>query len=257
MHHDTQTIISLLTDLGLSENEAATYAALLRLESTSIRKIAAETEINRGTTYDALKKLTTFGLVSIKQNGKREQYTAESPERIYDIIREKRRDLVDIAEDAKKIVPGLLARQAHSEGRPLVKYYEGDGGVTTILKDVLQTCRMLDIPEYYAYSSSQVRRYLYKEFPQFTERRVAEDIRVKVIAVGAGGDEAPKAARKWLAEPPSGSISSYTIVYGSKVATISITSDDTPYGVIVDDLGAAAMQRLLFEQLWETLPNEK
>ena len=257
MNDDNEAIITLLTELAVPENEAVTYAALLRLESTSIRKIAAETGINRGTTYDALKKLTTLSLVSVRQNGKREQYTAESPEKIYDLIRDKRRDLVDVSETAKKVVPNLLAQRAGQQGHPLVRYYEGETGVTTILKDVLQTCRMLNKPEYYAYSSSLVRSYLYRKFPQFTERRVAEGIGVKVIAVGAGGDEAPKSSRKWLPDPPQGGISSYTIVYGAKVATISIAADDTPYGVIVEDAGAAAMQRLLFEQLWATLPDEK
>lgn len=239
----------------MAENEAATYAALLKLDSTSIRKIAVETGINRGTTYEALKKLTDTGLVSVKQNGKREQYTAESPDKIYDIIRDKRRDLLDASEVAKKVIPDLLARKISLEGRPIVRYYEGETGVTTILKDVLQTCRGLKKPEYYAYSSSQVRRFLYRSFPQFTDRRVAEGIRVKVIAVGAGGDEAPKSARKWLPDPQRADISSYVIVYGTKVATISIAADNTPYGVIVEDNGAAAMQRLLFDQLWATIPD--
>jgi hypothetical protein len=103
-----------------------------------------------------------------------------------------------------------------------------------------------------------VRQYLYRKFPGFTDKRIAEGIEVKVIAVGAGGDETPKSARKWLSEPADGQgISSYTIIYGPKVATISIAADNTPYGVIVEDLGAAGMQRLLFERLWETLPDEK
>ncbi len=257
MNRAKQSIVYLLSSLEIPETEAITYAALLKLDSTSIRKIAVETEINRGTTYEALKKLTERGLVSVKQNGKREQYTAESPEKIFDIIREKRRDLVDVSEVAKSVIPDLLARKADRQGRPLVRYYEGETGLTTILRDVLQTTSVLQKPEYYAYSSSQVRQYLYRKFPQFTERRVAAGIRVKVIAVGAGGDEAPKSVRKWLPDPPEGGISSYTIVYGPKVATISIADDATPYGVIVEDAGAARMQRLLFDQLWATLPSEK
>lgn len=257
MKHDTSGISNLLTDLGLTYYDAETYAALLRMESTSIRKIAADTGINRGTTYEALKRLTDMGLVSVRQIGKREHYSAESPEMIYEIIRDKRRDLLEISEVAKNVIPDLLARKASMEGRPLVRYYEGEAGVTTILKDVLQTCRVMEDPEYIAYSSSRVRHYLYRQFPQFTDRRIAEGIKVKVIAIGAGGDEVPKAERKWLPEPAEAEISSYTIVYGKKVATISIAADDTPYGVIVEDAGAARMQSLLFSQLWQALPEEK
>lgn len=253
---DTSNLVDILQELGVPRTEAITYTALMDMESTSIRKIAAVTGINRGTTYEALKNLVTYGLVSVKQNGQREQYTAESPEVIYDIIREKRRDLADISTAAKSVIPDLLARKAGEQGRPLVRYYEGDAGVTTILKDVLQTCRMLNKPEYYAYSSRPVRQYLYRKYPQFTERRIAEGIKVKVIAVGEGGDEAPNSERKWLSEPPKGDISSYTLIYGAKVAVISIASDDTPYGVVIEDAGAAALQRLLFNRLWETIPTE-
>lgn len=257
MATDTSGIIGILHDLGVPHTEAVTYAALLDMESTSIRKIAAETGINRGTTYEALKNLVTHGLVSVKQNGQREQYTAEPPDVVYDIIREKRRDLADVSDAAKSVIPDLLARKAGEQGKPLVRYYEGDNGVTTILKDVLQTCRTLDKPQYYAYSSQKVRQYLYRKYPQFTDRRIAEGIKVKVIAVGEGGGEAPKSERRWLPNPPQSGVSSYTLIYGTKVATISIASDDTPYGVVIEDAGAAAMQRLLFSQLWKTLPSEQ
>lgn len=253
IHPDAPGLIELLTSLGVGNNEAITYEALLRLDSVSIRKVAAETGINRGTTYDALKNLTEQGLVSVRQIGKREHYLAESPEKIYDIIRDKRRDLVDIASDAKELIPNLLASGASPQGRPLVRYYEGDSGIATILKDVLQSCRDLDEPGYYAYSSKPVSQFLYREYPQFTERRIAEDIQVKVIAVGEGGVQAEKSERKWLPNAPASGISSYTIIYANKIATISIARDTTPYGVVIEDAGAACMQRLLFERLWSTL----
>jgi HTH-type transcriptional regulator, sugar sensing transcriptional regulator len=250
-------LLELLVSLELSRNDAMTYAALLQIDSVSIRKIAALTGINRGTTYESLKHLVTLGLASVKNRGEREYYTAESPEKIYDLIRDKRRDLLDASTVAKAIVPRLLAKHALPEGRPIVRYYEGDDGVVTILKDVLQTCRDLDHPSYYAYSSSEIRQFMYRKFPQFTDRRIAEGIQVKVIAVGEGGEMAPNAERKWLLpEAQAAAVAeatSYTIIYGTKIAVISISDDLTPYGVVIDDHGAAAMQRLIFEQLWANL----
>jgi sugar-specific transcriptional regulator TrmB len=253
MNGDKTSVVDLLVSLGVSRTEAVTYEALLHIESVSIRKIAAYTGINRGTTYDALKHLISLGLVSVKQGGSREGYTAESPERIYEIIREKRRDLLDATTLARKIVPDLLARKTSSTGQPLVRYYEDDDGVVTILKDVLQICRNLPKTEYYAYSSSPVRQYLYRKFPQFTKRRIQEGIHVKVIAVGEGGEVAENSERKWLADAADASSSSYTIIYGNKIAIVSIANDNTPYGVVIEDAGAATMQRLLFNQLWSLL----
>jgi sugar-specific transcriptional regulator TrmB len=253
MNDDKTGVLDLLLSLGISRNEALTYIALLSMESVSIRKVADVTGINRGTTYEAIKSLVTQGLVSVRQTGKREYYTAESPDRIYDIIRDKRRDLLDVSNAAKDIIPNLLAEKATSAGRPLVRYYQDDDGVVTILKDVLQTCRQMPKPMYYTYSSSYVSQYLYRKFPAFTERRIAEGIYVKVIAVGEGGEIAAESERKWLANPPVERVSSYTLIYGNKMAVISISKDETPYGVVIEDSGVANMQRLLFEQLWSYL----
>jgi sugar-specific transcriptional regulator TrmB len=253
MNDDKLTIQKLLQELGFSEAEAETYWALLNLETVSVRKVATQSGINRGTTYDAIKRLVAAGLVHARKSGEREYFSAETPEKVYDLIRDKRKDLWHTQQQAQKLIPELLARKARPQGKPLVKYFEDDEGVVAILRDVLQTCGQLNTPEYYVYSSRTLRSYLYRKFPQFTERRIKEGIAVKAIAVGEGGEQAAIAERKWLPEPAEGVISSYTLIYGGKVAHISISSDYTPYGVVVEDAGAAAMQRLLFERLWQTL----
>ncbi len=253
MQDDKVTIQKLLLDIGFSEADAETYWALLNLETVSVRKVAEKSGINRGTTYEAIKRLVAGGLVTVRKKGEREYFSAESPEKIYDLIRDKRKDLWQAQQHAHKVIPEVLARKARPKGRPLVKYYEDDEGVVAVLRDVLQTCAQLDTPEYYVFSSRPIRQYIYRKFPQFTERRIKEGIAVRVIAVGEGGDPAAQSERKWLPEPSGADISSYTLIYGDKVAQISISNDYTPYAVVVEDAGSAAMQRLLFDRLWQTL----
>jgi len=253
MNDDKTDAKSFLLQVGLSEYEAATYLALLELKAVSIRKVAEITGINRGTTYESMKNLVSVGLVSTRRSGQREYYTAESPEKIYDILRDKRKDLWRSQQISQKIVPALLAKGARPQGRPIVRYFEDDEGVVAILRDVLQTCPKLKTSEYYVYSSRPLRQYIYRKFPQFTKRRIDENIQVKVIAIGEGGDPADNSERKWLPEPDESHISSYTIIYGDKVAHISISKDFTPYGVVIEDAGTASMQGLLFNQLWQTL----
>lgn len=243
----------LLHMIGLTEQESATYLAMLQTDSASIRKISDKTGINRGTTYEILKRLLLKGLVSTRTVGVREYYVAESPEKIFDIIKDQRKELLTAQRLADSVIPELMSKKARPKGRPLVKYYEDDEGVATILRDVLQTCRVLDTPEYYVYSSRSLRHYIYRKFPNFTEQRIAEGICVKVIAVGQGGDPAVNAERKWLPDSDSDLTSSYTIIYGNKLAHISISNDFTPYGVVVEDEGVSEMQRMLFSRLWATL----
>lgn len=243
----------LLRELGLNDHEAATYLALLELEAVSIRKVAARTGINRGTTYDALKQLVKLGLASSRRSGERDYFSVESPEKIYDLIREKRKELWQAHQLSQDVVPALLAQKVRPQGQPLVRYYDDAAGVVAILRDVLRTCSKLPTPEYYVYSSRPLRKYLYRKFPNFTRQRINEGIFVKVIAVGEGGDPTAISERKWLAEPLDNPTSSYTIIYGNKIALISLADDYSPYGVIIEDAGAAALQRVLFEQLWEQI----
>lgn len=253
MKHD-KMLTEVLTTLGLKQADIVTYEALLQVSPASIRNIAAQAGINRGSVYEALKRLVTHGLASVKQRGQRDYYTAESPEKIHELIRDKRRDLLTASETAKVIIPHLVTKHAPPKGHPAVRYYEDDEGVATVLKDVIQTCRKLDKRLYYSYSSKKIRQYLYRKFPQFTDRRIAEEIEVLVIAEGEGGEGAPFSTRKWLTnETVNAEIASYVLIYGNKVALVAIANDLTPYAVVIEDNSVASMQKLLFEQLWQRL----
>ena len=96
-----------------------------------------------------------------------------------------------------------------------------------------------------------MRDYLYKLFPNFTKEKVRRGIKTKVIALGEGGD--PKnlrlAERKWIqTDAPA-----YIMIYGPKVALISVADDKKPFGVIVNDPKIAKTQKIIFESLFEKI----
>jgi sugar-specific transcriptional regulator TrmB len=253
LYTDSMNDLTPLRELGLRDTEINTYFALLKNGPTSIRGLASSTGINRGTTYEALKSLSETGLVAYVRKGERHKYRAESPERIYDLIADRRRTLLQVESEAKKFVPSLMALGERRLGEPAVRFYEDDEGIVVILRDVLNTAATLHPKQYYAYSSRALRKYLYRRFPNFTRRRIAENIFVKVIAAGAGGEVDELSERRWIADPGEQQLASYTLIYGTKIAIISVAPDETPYGVVIEDPGAAAMQKLLFETLWSRL----
>lgn len=242
----------ILISLGLSSAEATIYLTLLNTGPNSIRGIAAESAINRGMVYDSLKNLIKQGLVSFNQKGERRKYCAENPEKIRDLISEKQIKMEKLHKDAEELIPNLSVLAQHREGSPVVKFYEDDEGIVTILKDVLGTVSKLPKKEYCVYSARPVRQYIYRRFPNFTRQRIKAGIFVKALAVGEGGEQSELFERKWLKEPTGEQLSSYVIIYGPKVAVISISPDDTPYGVIIEEPGVAAMQKYLFQKLWES-----
>jgi sugar-specific transcriptional regulator TrmB len=242
----------LLHRLGLSRVESKIYLSLLKSGPTSIRQVAANTNVNRGSVYEAIKGLVNIGLISVRVVGSRSKYSAESPDKIMQLLQQKKTELTQAEETAAKLMPGLMAYAQSTADAPKVSFYEGDEGVANILRDVLNTTARLNEKGYYVYSSRSLRQYLYRRFPNFTAQRIKAGIFAKVIGVGTGGDPAELSERKVIQDDYEAS-SSYNIIYGDKIAMVSVSQDLTPYGVVIEEPGVAAMQRLLFDKLWASI----
>jgi HTH-type transcriptional regulator, sugar sensing transcriptional regulator len=243
-------INEILAQFGLSPKEIKVYLALLTRGPSSVRKVGEEAKINRGTTYDILKTLRAQGLVSYYHKEKRQYFVAEDPKNLISALNEKKEHLSGLEQSLKEIVPQL--RSLNSTGdQPVVKYYEGANGIKTILKDVLDTVAEQEVKQYVVYSSANIRKYLYEAFPNFNDERLKREIKVKAVAFGEGGEMAGLDERKWLTKKEGAPV--YQLIYGSKIALISVDNGGSPRGIIMEDNATATTQRMLFEHIWGTL----
>ncbi|MFA5107717.1 MAG: helix-turn-helix domain-containing protein [Patescibacteria group bacterium] len=241
-----------LEKLGFSEKESAVYLALLRRGPSAVRALASEAGINRGTTYDILKSLREQGLVSYYHQDTHQYFVAEDPEKLTALLESKQRLLAETKSELSRLIPELKSTYDKQGEKPVAKYYDGIKGITTILRDVIETMAKAPAPkEYYVYSSADIRKYLYQDFPDFTEERKKRNIHVKIIALGEGGKPLGLDERRWLRQKKGAP--TYIIIYDHKTAHISVAKDGTPRGIIIEDAGLAQTQRVLFEQLWKTL----
>jgi sugar-specific transcriptional regulator TrmB len=248
----TIDIKECLHQLGLNDRQISIYQALLRLGPASIREVAAESGVNRGSTYETLKQLATKGVVSYFPKGRRRVFQAEDPERLLSLGESKQQALSLAMEQLRKdVIPAL--KQTQSEFSPgNVRFYEGDDGVEMALRDILDSTAKNPEKGYAVISTKTLREHLYRPFPNFTKQRVSRGIKVRVLAVGEGGDEAELAERKWL---PAGvsTDASYIAIYPPKVAMITLTNNIYPVVVIIDSQAIASTQQILFDTLWELL----
>lgn len=245
---------SVLSKLGLSDVEIVVYNKLLeQSEFISIRKLADESKLNRGVVYEALKNLVTLNLVSYNQKGERRQYFAERPNKIYDLVKSKKEELLKAEIGAQSLVPRLQALLKRQSGQPQVRFYEHDEGMYSILSDVLNTVSQLPEKVYHAYSHQDIRPFLYRQYPNFSNKRIRLGIEVYVIKVGKGEILVPTDKVKRLQTIDAHQAKCYQIIYGNKVAMISVSSDGTPYGVVFEEAGVATMHRILFQNIWDSL----
>ena len=241
-----------LRQLDLDDREIAIYRALLMLGPASVRDVAAEAGINRGTTYETLKRLAGRGVVNYFPRGRRRVFQAENPERLLQLGERKQQALSQAMEQLRsEVIPALKQSQARSNPGN-VRFYEGDDGVELVLRDILDSAGRDPERGYAVISTKNLRRHLYRPFPNFTRQRESRGIRVRVIAVGEGGDEAEYAERKWLPTSDDAD-ASYIAIYPPKVAMITLAAENYPVVVIIDSAAIASTQQLMFDTLWRLL----
>ena len=246
------TKLDSLMQLGLDERQVNIYLALLRLGPASIRDVAAESGVNRGSTYETLKQLASKGVVSYFPKGRRRVFQAEDPERLLRLGESKQQALAQAMDQLRKeVIPQL--KQSQTEFSPgNVRFYEGDDGVELVLRDILDSTAREPERGYAVISTKTLREHLYRPFPNFTRQRVKRGINVRVLAIGEGGDDAELAQRKWL---PAGDSTdaSYIAIYPPKVAMITLADKNYPVVVIIESSAIASTQQILFDTLWQLL----
>jgi sugar-specific transcriptional regulator TrmB len=245
--------MKIFEKLGFSSNEEKVYVHLLKNGGASIRQIAGDTGINRGTVYEALKALSDHGLVSHSQKKQRQQFVAEDPSILRTLFKEERQKLVVVRKELSRSLPELQMLYHTDHTQPVIKIHEGHSGTKLILEDVLKTVAAETDKTYRVYSAANIREYLYYNFASFSERRIKARIKAKVIAIGAGGEVRGLDERRWLSAKRGAP--AYVIIYGKKVAIISLTQG-RPHSVVVEDVGLAETQKIVFDSLWEKLTAE-
>lgn len=239
--------------LGLETRDKRIYEALVANPQSSLRKIAADTGINRGSVYESIKKLAEQGLVGSIEVGKQRRYTATDPSAIVELIRERRDELAKAERQAANYISTLEKEISKPAIIPFATFYEDNEGIAAILRDVISTCHTLETRSYRVISTMRVREYIYENYHNFTQRRIAEGISVRVIAVGQGGTQDALAERRWLGSTRGNAPNCYTIIYGNKTAFINLGEGNVLSAIVIDNEGVAHLQKDIFDHLWSNL----
>lgn len=244
----------LLATLGLNEKESRIFLALAKLGPAPVRAVARQAGVNRGTTYDTLKHLLSLGLASYYNREKHQYFVAERPERLLAVTEDRVRQAEEARREVERGLPELAKTYAVAGEVPTVKFYEGFRGAKAILRDVLAVMSRATDKEYFVYSSVDLRQHLYQEFPNFTDERVKRGIKVKTIAIGAGGSLHGLDERRWLSKKEGAP--TFVIIYDGKVATIALDANRNPIGILIENRAIADTEKMIFRNLWDKLKPE-
>ncbi len=245
----------ILKNFGLSEKEISVYLALIELGPSSVRDISAKSKVNRGTAYDILKSLMSTGIVSYYNKESKQYFIAEPPEKLLSAIDQKKEDLDEVRGHIEQSLPLIKTLFEKQGGKPTVKLYEGAKGIKLILEDVLEEVAKITDKTYYLYSSSTVkdRKNVYEGIPDFSKKRIAKKISVKIISLGEGGQLAGLDERKKMPTGGKDVKSTHEIIYAGKVAHLGLDEKENPVGVVIQNEAIYETQKLVFEFNWNKL----
>ncbi len=237
-----------LVGSGLSENETKVFLVLLELGRGTVTQITRKAGLNRTTGYDILDSLVAKGLVSISGKEPKQEYLAETPERVISWLETQISLKEAQLKNIKKLLPEM--KSLHNvAGRPKVRFYEGASGLKDVYEDTLTSTE-----EIRAYATvDDMHQALPGYFPKYYERRSEKNISIRAIipATPVGklraGKDIEEKRETCLISPEKYYFSPEINVYDNKVM---IASWREKLGIIIESQEIADAMKKIYELAW-------
>jgi len=130
-------IMTILSSLGLSEEEGKTYLALLDSGHQTAARIAQILGMPRPSVYGFLRRLCEKGAVAESQKGGVKVFVAEPPEKLGVLFEQMQERLEKQHMQFLSILPELAQRHGAKFMKPKFQLFEGEEGLKHVLKDML------------------------------------------------------------------------------------------------------------------------
>jgi sugar-specific transcriptional regulator TrmB len=176
MIHDYIQLKNALHFFGFSKKEADVYIAILEIGKGTVSTISRKAAINRTTGYDILNSLSSKGLVSISGKEPKQEYTAESPNNIIDLLKRQSELVQKQIKLSEEIIPEMSALLS-SKNRPRIRFYEGEKGLKHVYEDTLTSTETIK-----AFATvDDMHKALPNYFPKYYKRRAEKNINIEAI----------------------------------------------------------------------------
>lgn len=251
-----------LTDIGLTEKEAAAYLTLLRFGTRATSYVAHKAGLNRGTAYVALHSLLGKGLVTKTSKRKVQYFTALEPKHLLDFLKRREWEIRRHRQKVREFMGQLIMLSGPLATKPRIEFFEGVEAARTALEDTLsakeKTLRAF-------LSISDIGEFLGADFfDEYTTRRARAGYELHAIRTLEKDKEAMSRNRyatrlvssqkekrivRYVSEELAFPITMY--MYDDKVTLIS--SKEEEFALIIQSHELSEMQKKLFLLIWRSL----
>lgn len=232
-----------LEELGLSKNEVKVYLALLESGSVTVGPLIKRTNLYKAPVYEALQRLLEKGLAKYIIKGGRKHFEAADPERLLDIIDERKRVL-------ESILPELEGRKERGKIRQEAAVYEGRKAVKSIFEEILRTLKPGD--EHVVFGVTTASLPFREYFNNVYKRMRDKGIKVRAIFSETGGyleDFLNLPLTEVRTMPKEYLTPAAVNIYGNKTAIILWS--ENPMAFVVENKYYTASFKSYFDMLWD------
>ena len=243
-------MLNQLRDIGLGENEAKVYLAMLELGPATVLQIAGKAGINRPTTYVQIESLKQRGLIEVMTKGKKSLFIAREPSSLEAMLEHEAKEIEVHKSELAKVLPQLQTMWDLAGKKPVVRYFEGIDGLRQMQDEFLK-CKEKTI---LAISSlDNVIDVFPKQLESYSPRRIAKGIHSKIIYTSSRGEvvkrDDPDSLREARFVPPAQlPFTSDITIYDESVAITSLTPPLS--GTIITHKDIATSFKALFSMVW-------
>lgn len=246
---------NIFNSLGLEAEEAKVYTFLLSSGPITAGVLAKKIGMPRSSVYGFLKELKNHNLIVETLKGGIKTFSAEQPEKINLLFRQRQEALSQNQELFKTLLPSLTQQKSKKLITPKVQIFEGKEGLQAALKDMLlyydmETLALWPIQNMLEVLSPDFFRYLNKEriknnlytraiWPQTQSVDIA-----KHPYLGVG--EAFK--REIRLAPKEMNFGMGYWIYGNRVVFISSVQEN--FGFIIESQELVETLKAQFEIIW-------
>jgi len=230
-----------LQGFGLTEIEVKVYLMLLKEGASLAGTITRDTGIHRRSVYDAIERLIQKGLVSYIKTNNRKYFEAVAPERLFEILNEKEKNL-------KTIMPELQALAKFSKEKKETLFFRGKQALKSVFDDQIAVGKEISVFG----DAVNVNEILKYYFSKFDSERTEKKIRIKMIF----GESArknkelrkiPLSEIRFIKKSEQGNMSTY--IYGSNAAIV-VWSEE-PTAILIREKAVADGFRSYFDFMWQ------
>lgn len=242
--------IELLKEIGLSEHESTVYFTMVSLGPSPILKIARASGMKRTTIYYVIDSLKEKGLARVDLKGFKSLYTAESPEKLENILENRKNKF-------KHHLNDLLAIYNKGGGETLIKIYEGLEATKSIYNGLLQDIKPGE--DYLVIAGMKKAFDLDREFfKDLQNRRAKLPIKIRILMADPENEESQNLKKyernfnlkaKFL--PLGTKLTTNTVITPQRVLIHQM--EPPVMAIVIENKSTIKTQQELFEVMWNSI----